>query len=195
MSFGLVFWRSPSSDAAFPAFRESIAFRSARFDDADSSWSLRSNYSCPVKYHNAGNDQFTAWGALIPLEAPVSVPVKVSVHQPFNSNEHSQDMTRTIMKIASQSTVESTSTPTYQPEELPPAKTPWRHHFQRHPPFTFQLPSEHILMKRGNQFPFQGRPPGPLKHRSVEVANTNDSIHSALWPRGWGYSSLYQGAS
>ncbi|TNN82301.1 hypothetical protein EYF80_007422 [Liparis tanakae] len=34
--------------------------KSARFDDADSSCSLRSNYSYPVKYHDAPKDQFTA---------------------------------------------------------------------------------------------------------------------------------------
>lgn len=35
-------------------------FQKCSFDDADSSWSLRSNYSCPVKYHNAPKDQFNA---------------------------------------------------------------------------------------------------------------------------------------
>lgn len=45
------------------------------FEDAASSWSLRSNYSSPVKYHNAPKDQLCARGGPpIPLEAPTPGP-------------------------------------------------------------------------------------------------------------------------
>lgn len=98
----LALLRSPSSHAAFLSFWEWIPFRSARFDDTDSSWSLRSNYSCPVKYHNAPKDQFTAWGALSYPLKPQFQPLWKLVHtNPWTLMNTAQDKTRTIMKIAS----------------------------------------------------------------------------------------------
>lgn len=54
---------APPYHAVSLSFWELIPLRSAHFDDANSSWSRRSNYNCPVKYHNAPKDQLTARGA------------------------------------------------------------------------------------------------------------------------------------
>lgn len=57
--------------------------KSARFEG--SSWSLRGNYSCPVKYHNTAEEQFTARGPLsYPLKPQYLTPVKIDA-QPLNS--------------------------------------------------------------------------------------------------------------
>lgn len=68
------------SHTAFLPSWELIPFRGARFDDADSFWSLRSNYCCPVKYHNAPKDQFNAWGALSYPLKPQFQPLWKLVH-------------------------------------------------------------------------------------------------------------------
>ncbi|KAI4821002.1 hypothetical protein KUCAC02_028955 [Chaenocephalus aceratus] len=59
------YWVPPKGTAAIVygkgSFLKAVSHEEVLvFDDADSSWSLRSNYSCPVKSHNAPKDQFTA---------------------------------------------------------------------------------------------------------------------------------------
>lgn len=98
----LALLRSPSSPAAFLSFWEWIPFSGARFDGADPSRSLRSNYSCPVKYHNAPKDQSTAWGAISYPLKPQFQPLWKLVHSiPWTLMNTVDDKTRTIQKIAS----------------------------------------------------------------------------------------------
>lgn len=152
---------SPPPVQHFFPFGSESSFRSARFDDADSSQSLRSNYSCPVKYHNAPKDQFTAWGALSCPLKPQFQPLWKLVHiNPLNSNEHNprQDLNNNENSILDNSGIHLYIS-TYQTQTT---QNPYRQGFQRQPPSIFSLPGEQILISgEGIQFGFQGRPWGP----------------------------------
>lgn len=155
---------APSSHV-FHSGLQWIPLRSAHFDDADSSWSLGSNYSCPVKHYTAPKDQFIAWGPFsYPLKTPISTPVKVGTHQPLNSNEHSprQDQDNNENSILVDGEIHL-YTSNYQLLAQPQTpQYPFRHIFPRQAPsfFLYSLVIKSLLME-GIQFSFQGRPSGP----------------------------------
>lgn len=169
LSWGL----PPPVQHFFPFGSESLS-EVLVFDDADSSWSLRSNYSCPVKSHNAPKDQFTAWGALsYPLKPQFQPLWKYSAHPLLYSNEHRprQDQHNNENSILVNSGIQRYMV------------NPYRHRFQRQPPSIFNslVNKSLLVVGESNSVPNADLEP---THIWEKLALSDDSIQSASWPGG-----------